>query len=68
MQNYNLFFLIFSIDKNSEADRKKSTELLTKLSELSKSEHELYYGENTSSDQCKIADGVQKHGYLRIKL
>ncbi|VDD91347.1 unnamed protein product, partial [Enterobius vermicularis] len=56
------------IDKNSEADRKKSTELLTKLSELSKSEHELYYGENTSSDQCKIADGVQKHGYLRIKL
>ncbi|KHN84246.1 DCC-interacting protein 13-beta [Toxocara canis] len=59
---------MLSIGKEAESERKEGNELLASLAELSKSQHEMYYGEKPETPQRRMSESVQKQGYLRIRL
>lgn len=57
-----------SIGKEAESEKNEGNQLLASLVELSKSQHEMYYGEKPETEQRRASESVQKQGYLRIRL
>uniref|UniRef100_F1KTZ7 DCC-interacting protein 13-alpha n=1 Tax=Ascaris suum TaxID=6253 RepID=F1KTZ7_ASCSU len=59
---------MLSIGKEAESEKNEGNQLLASLVELSKSQHEMYYGEKPETEQRRASESVQKQGYLRIRL
>ncbi|VDK44609.1 unnamed protein product [Anisakis simplex] len=66
---------MLTIGKEAEKDKEECSTLLQSLSDLSKSQKEMYYGEKPEyvlhqhQQECvRVSESVQKQGYLRIRL